>query len=151
MLTINELRATYTEYNQAYFDGELPPVDRVTIEYSNRLSSSAGLCYPSRRVIRISSHYAERYGERETKSVLLHEMIHLQIRGHGEKFHAKMHDIQSRGGEVSRYSKGRAKVNWEYVCVECQTKYQRGVRLGRGGRNHVCGRCKGKLREWRVT
>ena len=150
MLTINELKATYTEYNQKYFDGELPPVDKVTIRYSNRLSTSAGLCCPSERTIEISSHYAKRYGEEETRSVLLHEMIHLQIRGHGEAFMKKMGDIQAKGGNVSRYSKGRAKVNWEYVCNDCGTRYERGRRLKYGGRYHTCGVCNGKLRERRV-
>ena len=150
-LTIKELCEVYTEYNEAYFDNELPPVEQVTIEYSNRLTSSAGVCYRGKKLIRLSTHYAEKYGEEEVKSVLLHEMIHLQIRGHGQKFHAKLRDIQSKGGNVSRYSKGVAKTNWEYTCIECGTKYKRSIRLSRGGKHHVCGKCKSKLREWRVV
>lgn len=149
-MEISKLYEVYTEYNKRFFNNELPPANLVTIEYSNRMSSTAGMCFPHKRLIRISYPYAEKYGWEETKSVLLHEMIHLQIGGHGEAFMRKMRDIQAKGGNVSRYSKGRAKVNWEYVCNDCGIRYERGRRLKYGGRYHTCGVCNGKLREWRV-
>lgn len=149
-MEVSKLYEVYTEYNKRFFNNELPSANLVTIEYSNRMTNAAGLCHPHKRLIRISYPYAEKYGWEETKSVLLHEMIHLQIKGHGEAFMKKMRDIQAKGGNVSRHSKGRAKVNWEYVCNDCGLRYERSRRLKYGGRYHNCGVCNGKLREWRV-
>ena len=44
--SIEELQALYETYRQAYFDGRLPPVSDVTLEWSDRLTASAVTLMP---------------------------------------------------------------------------------------------------------
>ncbi|NMA71181.1 MAG: SprT family zinc-dependent metalloprotease, partial [Firmicutes bacterium] len=91
--SIEELQALYETYRQAYFDGRLPPVSDVTLEWSNRLTASAGLCKPQERIIRLSTHYHRKYPG-EVGMTLLHEMIHLLVPGHGPAFRRWMEEIR---------------------------------------------------------
>src|SRR5690554_6941556 len=94
----------YERFNRLYFDNRLPAREAVTIEWSHRMTSSAGRCYPQRRLIRLSTHYHARFPA-EVDETLLHEMIHLLVPNHGPDFYAWMRRIRARGGVVNRYSK----------------------------------------------
>ena len=150
----SELLALYDRYRAEYFRTEdgyaIPEADKVRIEWSSRLSSSAGVCYPKLRLIRLSTHYHARFPA-DVGSTLLHEMIHLVVPGHGPRFRAWLDKIQAKGGSVSRYSKAvAAPPRWVYVCACCNREIYRQRRLPRGGRDHCCRACgpkKGRLIE----
>lgn len=149
--SIEELQALYETYRQAYFDGRLPPVSDVTLEWSNRLTASAGLCKPQERIIRLSTHYHRKYPG-EVGMTLLHEMIHLLVPGHGPAFRRWMEEIRRRGGRVARYARERATprtIRWVYTCP-CGQVYPRSRRLPHGGQAYRCGRCRGRLTERRL-
>ncbi len=101
---VEDLQALYEHYRRAYFDGQLPPVTEVSIEWSSRLTASAGLCKPRQRVIRLSTHYHRKHPD-EVGMTLLHEMIHLLVPGHGPAFRQWMAEIGRRGGRVARYAR----------------------------------------------
>lgn len=146
---IDALYAMYESFNTLYFGGRLPPAARVTIEYSNRLTASAGICYPKRRTIRISTHYHLKFPE-DVGSTLLHEMIHFVVPKHGADFKALAARIRHIGGQINLHAKERATAGikrWLYICRSCGMEHPRMRRLKQGGVNHRCGRCRGELRE----
>lgn len=163
----DELAALYTEYRERFFRCEtrpsgrkpghdewgeyrIPSIDRVRVAWSTRLTSSAGICYPGRLIIRLSTHYHERFPT-EVGPTLLHEMIHLIVPGHGTEFHRWLQRITDLGGTVHRYARERAAApRWEYVCQVCKRRYPRQRRLPGRGRKHRCRVCRaagGPLRE----
>lgn len=147
-----ELYRLYEIFNARYFAGKLPPAANITITYSNRLTASAGVCYPQRRIIRLSSHYHLKFPD-DVESTLLHEMIHFETPQHGADFETRVREILKRGGRVSRHAKERATPalqRWRYSCLKCGRKHPRSRRLKGGGINHRCGRCRGNLREERL-
>lgn len=149
--SVERLQALYERYRQAYFDGQVPPVTEVQIEWSSRLTASAGLCKPQQRIIRLSTHYHRKHPD-EVGMTLLHEMIHLLVPGHGPAFRQWMEEIGRRGGRVARYATERATpraIRWVYTC-RCGQVYPRARRLPHGGRDHRCGRCRGRLAERRL-
>lgn len=161
-----ELGLLYHEYRLRYFalatlpsqlaqglaaDGyAVPALTQVRIEWSGRLTSSAGICYPKRRIIRLSPHYHVRFPA-EIGPTLLHEMIHLIVPGHGPAFHRWLEYIRVQGGTVHRYAQERAApARWVYVCRRCERRYPRQRRLKGHGRHHccrTCGRSAGSLVE----
>lgn len=152
------LRALYSEYRRRFFADPsggyfLPPVDEVTIEWTTRATASVGLCYPARKIIRLSWHYHARYPE-EVGATLLHEMIHLIVPGHGKAFYQWMEHIRRLGGTVHRYAKGRpVPAKWVYTCLACGDAFRYARRLPRNGAGHRCRRCgpeRGLLREERL-
>lgn len=148
-----ELLRRYETFRRRYFDDLTPPPAAVRIEWSSRLTSSAGKCYTGKNLIRLSTHYHLKH-PRDVDKTLLHEMIHLIVPNHGPQFYAWMERIRQRGGEVERYSKERAtpKVHrWLYACRKCGAEARRQRRLPRGGIHHRCGRCGGKLHESSLT
>lgn len=147
----------YEECRERYFrDGGaclLPPAGRVRIEWSNRLTSSAGVCYPKERIIRLSTFYHRAHPE-EVESTLLHEMIHLLVPGHGPRFNEWVARIRSMGGRVARYARSRATAyeppRWCYRCRRCGAELFRYRRMQGGGRNYVHRGCGGRLQEVRL-
>lgn len=152
------LTEQYVHYRKRYFcldDGPcIPPVDEVRIEWSNRLTSSAGICYPERKIIRLSAHYYRVYPE-DLENILLHEMIHLVVPNHGPEFYGWLRYIRSLGGQVSRYAKSMAAeqsmARWQYECTQCGYVVYRYRRVRRGGRGFVHSMCGGSLRERCLT
>lgn len=122
----------------------LPPPEAVRVEWSHRVTASAGLCYPAKKLIRLSTHYHARYPD-DVEATLLHEMIHLIVPGHGPEFYRWMEAIRARGGRVYRYSKERAlprsQAKWIYTCKSCGRSYGYARRLAHGGVGHYCRRC----------
>src|SRR6056297_3049978 len=146
----SNLYELYDEFNIKYFNSILPKSSKIVLEWSGRLTASAGICYrkPKNSIIRLSTHYHEDFPE-EIESTLLHEMIHLKIKGHGPKFKDEIKRINLLGGNVKRYSKRRAtkkKINWIYKCKGCSKEYQR-TRKFSNINKYRCGICKGKLKE----
>lgn len=149
-----QLKQWYAELRLKYFhvngSNKLPPVHEVSIEWSNRLTASAGICYPKKRIIRLSTHYHRRFPE-EVRSTLLHEMIHLIVPGHGPEFYAWLNAIRRQGGRVARYAKARATPHgsprWRYECVRCGRSMLRRRRLRHGGRDYIHAGCGGRLQE----
>lgn len=145
-----ELAEWYAAYRARYFLDDagrplLPPADEVQIEWSSRLSTAAGLCYPRRRLIRLSREYHARFPD-DVGATLLHEMIHLLVPGHGPPFYAWMERIRARGGRVSRYPQGRAKApRYRYTCRGCGASFTRYRRMNFGGARHFCRACGPEL------
>lgn len=154
MQRLPDLTPLYAKLRATYFrapggGSHLPPPDAVRVEWSNRLTASAGICYPRVRVIRLSTHYHKKYPD-EIESTLLHEMIHLIVPGHGPEFYRWLERIRAAGGRVERYSKERAlpkPARWRYTCVRCGQAALRIRRLANGGRHHRHRGCGGALRE----
>lgn len=147
-----ELYRRYEKFSLDYFDGATPPVHEVTIEWSARLTSAAGKCYPSEKIIRLSTHYHAKFSE-DVDATLLHEMIHLLVPNHGPEFYRWMERIKARGGKVERYAKERATppvYRWAYTCSGCGNEVFRQRRLLHGGRRHRCRACYGTLRETKL-
>lgn len=141
---IGDLYELYREYNNKFFCNQLPRVEKVRIEWSNRLSSSAGICYSKSKIIRLSRAYHIKHID-DVGSTLLHEMIHLKIRGHGVEFKRELKRIQNLGGKVYRYSKEAAKVpRWIYTCKNCNIAIKKYKRYPK---NIICGKCRGKFKE----
>jgi len=144
LMEIRELYELYNKFNILFFYGKLPKPQEVKIEWSDRLSRSAGVCYKNRRIIRLSTSYHFKYPE-DIESTLLHEMIHLKIKGHGKEFQDELKRINSLGGSVARYSKGPAKeAKWEYICEGCGQTLRKYKRYPQ---NIICGICRSKFRE----
>lgn len=102
MYTIIDLKKLFVIFNHKYFEGKLPSVD---ITYC-KAKSYVGIFYPiknknNRYTIKITKYY--NLPDDVTKSVLIHEMIHLWqcINGysdiHGKSFKQKMNEINKIG------------------------------------------------------
>lgn len=118
-----DLAAIYRSHNAKYFNNELPQC--VKLEWNTRLTRTAGWCSNHDRVISISTEYADRFPV-DIGNVMLHEMIHLRERNHSDGFKAEMDRIHRLGGNVSLYSKGRAKLpKYTVKCVGCGNEFQR--------------------------
>ena len=146
----NNLYELYKIFNSKYFNNNLPKSSDIIIEWSGRLTASAGICYPKsfKPIIRLSTHYHKDFPE-DVECTLLHEMIHLKVQGHGKDFKNEISRINSLGGNAKRYSKRRAtekKTNWIYKCLSCNKEYKRTRRFPNINK-YRCGVCKGKLEE----
>lgn len=149
----NNLYELYDNFNSKYFNNTLPKSSEIIIEWSGRLTASAGICYRKAKnsIIRLSTHYHKDFPE-EIESTLLHEMIHLKIKGHGQEFKKEINRINSLGGNVKRFSKRRStkkRINWIYKCKKCSKKYERNHKISKLNR-YRCGICRGKLEEIKV-
>ncbi|MBR1573515.1 MAG: SprT-like domain-containing protein [Bacteroidales bacterium] len=110
--TIPYLQACFREYNDAFFDGELPEVPIVL----SRSKSFIGACtYKRRRVFGLGTRLSDfklRFStrmdlpEEEVQDTVIHEMIHYYILSkgirdtstHGRVFRAMMQEINTRYG-----------------------------------------------------
>ena len=143
--TGDTLREKFDHYNEMIFDGKLS----ATIEWSNLLKSSAGNCRPRRKLIRISTHYAENHPE-DVDNVIIHEMVHL-LPGHlnhGPRFKSTIAKInREHGTQVTRFSKGRATAGkFVYHCKGCEAEVHR-ERRTLNIKRVVCGKCRSKFAE----
>jgi hypothetical protein len=83
-LTSSELMSRALELNSLYLDGKATP---ITVEWSSRMERIWGSCTIEERAIRLSSRLddAPRYA---LDFILLHELVHLIVPGHGSDFKA---------------------------------------------------------------
>lgn len=148
-----KLYEKYETFNHRYFNNRLPQGQDIVIEWSTRLTSSAGNCRVLRNtfkrnaaevVIRLSVHYHQNYPQ-EIEVTLLHEMIHILVPGHGPEFKRWVNQINAQGGTVVRHSKEpAAQPKWEYQCLNCGTKIYRRRRFKRLATNAFeCKYCGG--------
>ena len=171
--TTESLFTHWTDLNRRYFQGALPP---IAIEWSRRLTSSAGMFVcrvgprhripqttderAPRRCIRLSAVLLPDGGpdpQRETLITLAHEMIHqwqydiLKRRpNHGPDFRRMMARMNQDGLGITLYhSLGRAVAaltKYAWRCQHCGSIYRRHRRTIHP-RRHLCGSCRGPLRE----
>jgi len=131
------LDEVFTDLNDRFFEGRL----NARLEWSNRLTSSAGSCRPDERLIRVSRLYWRRHPE-SLPVTIAHEMIHLVTPNHGPEFRGMGMPIATalgvdwnefryatRWADLSRY-------RYLYACPKC------GLELpSKKRRTASCGRC----------
>lgn len=127
-ITEKELKEKYDlqdmliEFNNQFFNFDF--IEDVEIKWSKRLTRVAGNCWryaSGRKVIKLSVYYFRKFPE-EVKSVLLHEMIHLEVNGHGREFRAEIDRVNNELGTdlVSRFSQEAANIKYLTYCPECK-------------------------------
>jgi len=153
-----------------FFENRLP---RITIEWSTRLTASAGMfvsqvgprsLWVSRdyrqgaaRVIRLSAPLLRNQPEEELLRTLAHEMIHqwqFDIRkhrpSHGAEFREMMHRMNVEGLGITVCHRLETAVKpwnrYAWQCLQCGMAYHRQRRTIIPTR-HICSRCRGKLVE----
>ncbi len=153
-----------------FFENRLPA---ITIEWSTRLTASAGLFvsqvgprsrwvssayrHGAARVIRLSAPLLHGQSEAELQGTLAHEMIHqweFDIRkrrpSHGPTFREMMDRMNEAGlnitirHQLNETVEALNRYAWE--CVRCGMAYHRQRRTIMPAR-HLCSRCRGRLVE----
>jgi len=159
-VTLEQLRAHWTDLNARYFGGGLPSIEIV---WSARLTSSAGMFVSHagprsrRRLIRLSTPLLQNLSERELLTTLAHEMIHqwqFDVRkrrpDHGPDFLEKMDAMNHDGLKITIHhtldEEVSAFMTYAWRCLECGQDYQRQRRTIRP-KDHRCGACRGPLGE----
>ena len=175
--SVEPLLTLWTNLNRRYFQGALP---QIPIEWSRRLTSSAGMFVcrvgprhthmqstidqTRRRCIKLSSVLLPAHNldlDRETMTTLAHEMIHqwqydvLKRRpNHGQDFRRMMARMNQNGLGITIYhSLGKAVTalaKYAWRCQQCGSMYRRQRRTIQP-RRHLCGACRGPLRECAVV
>ena len=169
------LQDYWQQLNAQYFSSSLPP---IAILWSRRLTSSVGM-FSSRggpraafthrncRQIRLSLLLFEQLAhrtlsiEQELRNTLAHEMIHqwqydiLKRRpNHGQDFRRMMRRMNQDGLGITIYhSLGKevaALAKYAWRCQQCGSIYRRQRRTIQP-RRHLCGACRGPLREFSVV
>ena len=175
--SVEPLLTMWADLNRRYFQDALPP---IPIEWSRRLTSSAGMFVcrvgprhaqthsdagqTRRRCIRLSAvllpvHSPSQH--RETVMTLAHEMIHqwqydvLKRRpNHGQDFRRMMARMNLDGLGITIYHSLGAEVaalaKYAWRCQQCGSIYRRQRRTIQP-RRHLCGACRGPLREFAVV
>ncbi len=132
------IRQTFNQLNQRYFDGRL----EARLELSGRMTATAGKCYYRRRVIRLSQLYLQQFPEK-LPQLLLHEMIHLVVPGHGRAFREQARrcgvaDTGLRDFTYCRPFAPKRRSRWRYV-YQCPSCGRRTVKRRAG--HWSCGHC----------
>ena len=102
------------------------------VEWSGRMSRSAGLCYYKARVIRLSTTYHAAWPS-EIANTLRHELIHASgIRRHDGDFRGEAARL---GCDIHARAMPRRPFRYVYACLTCgrQVKTRRRVDLSCGG------------------
>lgn len=164
------VQAIWQSLSLRFFENRLP---LITIEWSTRLTASAGLFmsrvgprslwvssayrHGAARVIRLSAPLLRDQPEEELWRTLAHEMIHqwqFDIRkhrpSHGAEFQEMMHRMNMEGLGITIRHRLETAVNrrnrYAWQCPQCGMAYHRQRRTIIPAR-HLCGRCQGKLVE----
>lgn len=175
--SVEPLLTLWAELNRRYFQNALPP---IPIQWSRRLTSSAGMFVcrvgprhilaqnsinpTPRRCIRLSAvllPVASSSQDHETVTTLAHEMIHqwqydvLKRRpNHGQDFRRMMARMNHDGLGITIYhsltTEVAALAKYAWRCQQCGSIYRRQRRTIQP-RRHLCGACKGPLREFAVA
>ena len=90
-MNVEQIRARLEELVQEHFPEENLDWEKIKIEISNRLRTTAGkvIYWPDgSKTLRLSKRYHDRFGwGRELDETLKHELVHLLgVRGHGFRF-----------------------------------------------------------------
>jgi len=164
------VQAMWQDLACRFFENRLPV---ITIEWSSRLTASAGLFvsqvgprsrwvssayrHGEARVIRLSAPLLRGQPEAELQGTLAHEMIHqweFDIRkcrpSHGPTFREMMDRMNEAGlGITIRHQLNKtvdALNRYAWECVRCGMAYHRQRRTIMPAR-HLCSRCRGALVE----
>ncbi len=164
------MQAMWQDLACRFFENRLPA---ITIEWSSRLTASAGLFvsqvgprsrwvssvyrHGAARVIRLSAPLLRGQPESELQGTLAHEMIHqweFDIRkrrpSHGPTFREMMDRMNEAGlGITIRHQLNEtveALNRYAWQCVRCGMAYHRQRRTIVPAR-HLCSRCRGALVE----
>lgn len=123
-----DLNSLFDQLNRKYWSGELP---RFECEWSSRMISTWGCCYPTLRIIRISRFFEERPAP-ELIAVLVHEMIHIRVRGHGTKFRRELKRVGMEGDvegcfpHLNELTHARRRaMRYAYECPRCGVRIRR--------------------------
>jgi len=129
--TESDLSELFDELNRKYFDGRLP---KAKIEWSSRMKH-AGKCLSRNLIIRLGHDYHKYYPE-DIVDTLKHEMIHIRIPNHGQKFKEEARRIGA-----SRYAKNYPGLlrgmKYLYACPVCGEIYPSRKLF----KERSCGRC----------
>jgi predicted SprT family Zn-dependent metalloprotease len=132
-----DLARVFDRLNERFFCGRLA----ARVEWSNRLTSSAGSCRPEQGLIRVSAVYWKRHPE-SLEVTLAHEMIHLETPNHGAEFRRIGKPIAAALGvnwNEFRYATRWAdlrRYRYLYACPRCGLEYPSKKR-----RRASCGIC----------
>lgn len=170
LVPLEQVQAMWQSLVHRFFENRLP---LITIEWSARLTSSAGLFVSqvgprsvwvpreyrqgAARVIRLSAPLLCDQPEDELRRTLAHEMIHqwqFDIRkhrpSHGAEFREMMHRMNAEGLGITVRHRLDAAVQsgnrFAWQCLQCGMAYHRQRRTIIPAR-HICSRCRGTLVE----
>lgn len=130
----HELELAFRGLVAEYYPGK--KVD-FRVEWSDRMSRSAGLCYYRKGVIRLSLRY-HRVFPQEILNTLKHELIHAAgVLGHGRKF---LSEARRLGCDVKARPMPGRPYKWVYACPACGLEVKTRRRV-----DYSCGRCS---RRW---
>lgn len=73
----------FNKLNKLYFNSKL---EIPIIEFSNRMTTTAGKCYPKLKKIRLNIKHYHKDGLEEFLRTFRHECIHLVVPNHGSEF-----------------------------------------------------------------
>jgi predicted metal-dependent hydrolase len=99
-----DLKKLYIKLNEIYFNNKLPDVSEVKLEWNASMTSTAGLCVPSKKLIKISYKYHNLH-PKEINNTMAHEMIHLKYDNHRIGFKKEAERITKMGLEITIYTK----------------------------------------------
>lgn len=170
LASLETVQAMWQNLAHRFFENRLP---RITIEWSTRLTASAGLFVSqvgprsvwvspdyrqgAARIIRLSAPLLRNQPEEELWRILAHEMIHqwqFDIRkhrpSHGAEFREMMQRMNAEGlGVTVRHRLETAvklRIRFSWRCLRCGMAYHRQRRTIIPSR-HICSRCRGRLVE----
>ena len=134
-----DLKSWFAYLNKKYWNGALP---HYRCEWSNRMITTWGCCYPDRELIRISSFFKDRPLP-ELLALLGHEMIHIKYRGHGIRFKRELKriglegDIEALFPHLTGLTQSRRRsLRYLYECPSCKQRLRRRKRI-----HGYCARC----------
>ncbi len=137
-MDLSTIRKTFDELNDRHFGGRL----EAGLELSSRMTATAGKCFYRRRVIRLSRLYLQQFPDR-LPQLLLHEMIHLLVPGHGRAFRAQavrcgVAPADLRDFTYCRPFAPKRRSHWRYVyrCPSCGRRF-----VKRRAGTWSCGHC----------
>lgn len=103
------------------------------VEWSRRMTRSAGLCYYRRKVVRLSAKYHAAFPG-EIANTLKHELIHAAgILGHGRRFREEAARLCC---DVHAHPMPRRPFRYLYACPACGGEVRTRKRV-----DYSCGRC----------
>lgn len=167
---LETVQAMWQNLAHRFFENRLP---RISIEWSTRLTASAGLFVSqvgprsvwvshdfrqgAARIIKLSAPLLRNQPEEELWRILAHEMIHqwqFDIRkhrpSHGGEFREMMQRMNAEGlGVTVRHqleTSGKGRIRFSWKCLHCGMAYHRQRRTIIPSR-HICSRCRGRLVE----
>jgi SprT-like protein len=150
-MTDGQLQAWVEEISLAAFN--LPFRHRA--RFNPRLRTTGGRYFPRTHEIEISRLHYEKFGKEETDKIIKHELchyhLHLQNRGYRHRDDDFKRLLAQVGG--SRYCSAAAErrrepYKYKLQCQGCGLEYMRKRRVDT--RKYVCGRCGGRLRQWKL-